>query len=73
MSERCETCADWKRMAPPDADFGECWSGDRLDGDLSKGPAGTPRGDGVCEAWRATRSADGASPAERPLSPRGTE
>lgn len=52
MSERCETCADWKRLPPPDGEFGECWSGDRLDGDMTKGPAGAPRGDGVCEAWR---------------------
>lgn len=51
LAERCENCADWRRMAPPDDAYGECWSGDRLDGDMAKGPAGAPRGDCVCEAW----------------------
>lgn len=49
---RCDTCADWR---DPDPDgVGECWSGDRLDGDMSKGPAGYSYGRQVCEAWRPT-------------------
>lgn len=46
--ECCGTCADWRR------ETGECWSGDRLDGDLTKGPAGYPSAERVCEAWRPT-------------------
>ncbi|PIB91314.1 hypothetical protein [Caulobacter sp. FWC2] len=44
VPERCGTCADWKG--------GECWSGDRLDGDLSNGSAGVTLPSQVCEAWR---------------------
>jgi hypothetical protein len=44
LVERCGTCADWKG--------GECWSGDRLDGDLSNGSAGSTLAAQTCEAWR---------------------
>jgi DNA adenine methylase len=44
----CGNCASWKRT---DEDSGECWSSDRLDGDLSKGPAGFPFSTSFCEAW----------------------
>ena len=46
--ERCELCADWRPQ--PDG-LGECWSGDRLDGDMTKGPAGWSRATSGCEAW----------------------
>lgn len=46
IPERCGTCADWRRES------GECWSGDRLDGDLTKGPAGVTAPAQQCEAWR---------------------
>jgi len=52
MNERCDKCADWRS---PDADgVGECWSGDRLDGDMSKGPAGYSYGWQMCEAFNPT-------------------
>lgn len=41
----CSNCADWRG--------GACWSGDRLDGDLSKGPAACTGANNTCEAWRA--------------------
>lgn len=44
IPQRCGTCADWKG--------GECWSGDRLDGDLTKGSAGVTLTSETCEAWR---------------------
>lgn len=49
MNMRCANCQNWRN---PDADnIGECWSLDRLDHDISKGPAGYHAGDRVCEAW----------------------
>jgi hypothetical protein len=44
----CASCGNWERQA---IDFGHCWSGDRLDGDLTKRPADTTYPDAVCEAW----------------------
>lgn len=34
-----------------EGDWGECWSTDRLDGDLSRGPAGMPHRSSCCEAY----------------------
>jgi hypothetical protein len=50
IPKRCGTCASWRRPAPPET-AGECWSPDRLDGDMSRGPAGHHHADRVCEAW----------------------
>lgn len=47
--ERCGTCADWRWES------GECWSGDRLDGDTNKGPADVTIASQACEAWRPNR------------------
>ena len=47
----CENCNSWR--APNGQNTGECWSGDRLDGDLSKGPAGWSRDYQTCEAFIA--------------------
>lgn len=45
----CGNCQNWRE---PDADgVGECWSLDRLDHDLSAGPAGYHRSTATCEAW----------------------
>jgi hypothetical protein len=49
VPERCGTCGSWR--AEPGATEGECWSGDRLDGDMTKGPASYPGAANVCEAW----------------------
>lgn len=49
-AECCRTCASWKPPELPHED-GECWSGDRLDGDMTKGPAGYSFPWRVCEAW----------------------
>lgn len=44
----CSRCNSWRRKA---LDHGECWSLDRLDGDESKGPAGTTYPLDFCEAF----------------------
>lgn len=44
-AKTCGNCADWLG--------GACWSGDRLDGDLSQGPAACTDQNNTCEAWRA--------------------
>lgn len=43
----CATCGSWQRTK---GGVGECWSGDRLDDDFSKGSAGTTYAYDVCEA-----------------------
>lgn len=50
----CGNCQNWR---DPDADdVGECWSLDRLDHDISNGPAGYHRRTATCEAWTARLS-----------------
>lgn len=55
----CGTCQDWGPNERPSADaqhhdakVGACWSADRLDGDLSKGPASQTFNFERCEAHR---------------------
>lgn len=48
---RCDTCAVWQRV---ELFLGGCWSSERLDGDLSKGPAGFTYPYDGCEAWLST-------------------
>lgn len=50
VPERCGTCRSWRRPLPPETEGG-CWSGDRLDGDFSKGPASYTLPTSACEAW----------------------
>lgn len=58
--QNCETCQDWRRACarpaagtlPPATNLGECWSADRLDGDLTKGPAAQTYNFERCEAHR---------------------
>lgn len=47
MRERCGNCASWRIQR---RGIGECWSGDRLDGDFSNGSAGTTHAHHGCEA-----------------------
>lgn len=44
--KRCGTCAAWRA--------GECWSADRLDGEMTKGPADYTTSKMGCEAWLQT-------------------
>lgn len=44
-AKTCGNCADWSE--------GDCWSADRLDGDLSNGPDDFTDEGNTCEAWRA--------------------
>lgn len=44
----CATCGSWQRQA---LDYGHCWSGDRLTGDFTHGPADLTYPDMLCEAW----------------------
>lgn len=53
----CGNCASWKAPKTSDTDPGECWSGDRLDGDMSKGTAGYTMKSRACEAFIATSAA----------------
>jgi len=56
VAGHCGNCGSWKPPEPPHKD-GECWSGDRLDGDLRKGPAGYALAHERCEAWIPARAA----------------
>jgi len=44
----CGNCAAWKQTIE---NVGECWSADRLDGDLTKGPVSRTFSYDFCEAW----------------------
>lgn len=46
--ECCGKCGSWRRKID---NVGECWSADRLDGDLDRGPAGRTREWEFCEAY----------------------
>lgn len=46
----CGNCFSYRASLFPDM-HGECWSGDRMDGDMSNGPAGYHLSHRVCEAW----------------------
>lgn len=45
---RCDGCREWRRTS---LIGGECWSFERLDGDLSKGPADITYPGSMCEAF----------------------
>lgn len=53
--QSCGACASW--LQRPGSDTGECWSGDRLDGDDSKGPADITYSENTCEAFRPAEPA----------------
>jgi len=50
VPECCGTCESWQAPTAPETEGG-CWSPDRLDGDLTKGPAGYTLATSGCEAW----------------------